>query len=110
MSVAWVWLLLAGACEIVWAIGLKRYGFWPVSWGAIGTIAVMILSFVLLAQAMRTLPLGTAYAIWTGIGAVGTVIYGMVRLGEPRDALRLAFIACVLVGIIGLKWASPEGK
>ena len=107
---AWIWLLLAGICEVFWAIGLKKTEgltrfltdpskVWVTTW----TVALMILSFVLLAQAMRTLPLGTAYAIWTGIGAVGTVVYGMVVLGEPRDAVRLLCLTMIVAGIVGLK-------
>ena len=110
---AWVFLLLAGLCEIVWAIGLKRYGFgWVIerrwSWGGAWTIALMLLSFYLLSLAMKSLPLGTAYGVWTGIGAAGTAIYGIVQLGEPRDWPRVLCIGLVIGGIVGLKLLSPQ--
>jgi quaternary ammonium compound-resistance protein SugE len=102
----WVYLIAAGICEVVWAVGLKLYGF-TLTWGGAMTVGMMLLSFYLLQLAMRGLPLGTAYAIWTGIGAVGTVIYGIVRLGEPRDLSRIACIAMIIAGIVGLKLLSP---
>jgi len=105
---AWVYLLLAGICEIVWAVGLKYSNGFTRLWPSVWTIAVMLLSFVLLSQAMRTLPLGTAYAIWTGIGAVGTVIYGMAHFNEPRDWPRLTCILLVIAGIVGLKVLAPK--
>src|SRR3954449_8347262 len=84
-TMPWIFLVLAGVCEIVWAIGLKySQGFTRLTPSVI-TIVVMLLSFVLLAQAMRSLPLGTSYTIWTGIGAVGTTIWGIMRFNEPRD-------------------------
>jgi quaternary ammonium compound-resistance protein SugE len=103
---AWVYLVLAGACEIIWAAGLKRFGFKPTAGGAM-TVVVMLLSFVLLERAMRTLPLGTAYAIWTGIGAVGAAVVGMIAFHEPRDWPRLACIAAIVAGIVGLKLLAP---
>jgi quaternary ammonium compound-resistance protein SugE len=100
---AWALLLLAGLFEIGWAIGLKYTdGFtrvWPTTW----TVLAMIVSVVLLALAVRTLPIGTAYAVWTGIGAAGTVILGIVLFGEPATALRLMFVAMIIGGIAGLK-------
>ncbi|MDI3338966.1 MAG: quaternary ammonium compound efflux SMR transporter SugE [Sphaerobacter sp.] len=100
---AWVWLLVAGLLEIAWAIGLKlSHGFtrfWPSVW----TVAAMILTYVCLAQAVKTLPLGTAYAIWTGIGAVGAAIAGIVLFDEPASALRLLWIAAIVAGIVGLR-------
>jgi quaternary ammonium compound-resistance protein SugE len=105
---AWTYLLLAGLCEIVWAIGLKySHGFTRL-WPSVITILIMLLSFVLLSQAMRTLPLGTAYAIWTGIGTIGTVALGIAWLGESANLMRLGCIALIVVGIIGLKVVSPE--
>lgn len=100
---AWIWLLAAGLCEIGWAIGLKEsHGFTrPVT--TAWTIAVMLLSFYLLSLAMKTLPLGTSYAVWTGIGAVGAAIYGMAKLNEPRDAGRLLCMVLIVAGIVGLK-------
>ena len=104
---AWVYLLAAGVCEVVWAAGLKKYGFKPSPGGAF-TIAVMLLSFILLERAMRVLPLGTAYVVWTGIGAVGSAAVGMLLFKEPRDAVRVACIALIVAGIVGLKWFSPS--
>jgi quaternary ammonium compound-resistance protein SugE len=105
---AWIYLLAAGVCEVVWAVGLKKYGFWPLSRGSVFTIVIMVLSFVLLAQAMKHLPLGSSYAIWTGIGAVGAAIYGMALLGEPRDWRRILCIVLIVAGILGLKLLSPQ--
>jgi quaternary ammonium compound-resistance protein SugE len=99
---AWTILFLAGLCEVFWAIGLKKYGF-SLSWGGAATVVGMLLSFYLLAIALRDLPLGTAYATWTGIGAVGTAIFGMAFLNEPRDVLRLLCILAIVAGIVGLK-------
>ena len=106
---AWLFLVLAGLSEVVWAVGLKRYGF-TLTWGGAGTVVVMLVSFVLLQQAMKSLPLGTAYAIWTGIGAVGTAAVGMLVLKEPADWRRVACIAAVVGGIVGLKLLSPAGE
>ena len=103
---AWIYLVAAGICEVVWAAGLKRYGFtW--SWGGGGTVVVMLLSFILLDRAMRSLPLGTAYVVWTGIGAVGSAAVGMLMFGEPRTAARLACIGLIVAGILGLKGLNP---
>ena len=99
---AWIFLLAAGICEIVWAVGLKAYGFTLTRGGAF-TVVMMLLSFILLDRAMRNLPLGTSYAIWTGIGAVGAAIVGIVRFNEPRDWPRVACIALIVLGIVGLK-------
>ncbi|HEY9899557.1 MAG TPA: quaternary ammonium compound efflux SMR transporter SugE [Pantanalinema sp.] len=100
---AWAWLLIAGICEIVWATGLKYTEGFSKLWPSVGTVIVMIASFVFLAQAMKQLPLGTAYTVWTGIGAVGTVLVGIFLLGESRDPLRLLFVALIIAGIIGVK-------
>jgi len=103
---AWVYLLLAGAFEIVWSFALKASaGFTRWGWVAVAAVG-MTISVVLLAIAMRSLPLGTAYAIWTGIGAAGAVVVGIVVLGEPATALRLGSIALIVAGIAGLKLAS----
>ena len=106
---AWMILIAAGVCEVLWAAGLKKYGFSATRGGA-GTIALMLLSFVLLSRAMRDLPLGTSYAVWTGIGAVGTAVWGIVALGEPRSAVRLVCIGLIVLGIAGLKWFTPAGR
>lgn len=99
----WLILILAGVLEVVWAVGLKyTEGFTKLVPSAL-TLAAMAGSVGLLGLALRTLPLGTAYAIWTGIGTVGTVIYGIVMLNEPASAVRLACIAMIVGGIIGLK-------
>jgi len=107
MTKAWLYLLAAGVCEIVWAAGLKKFGFRLTAGGAF-TVVVMVLSFILLDRAMRHLPLGTAYAVWTGIGAVGTAVFGMVAMGEPRGLLRVACIGLIVAGIVGLKWLAPD--
>lgn len=105
---AWLLLILAGLLEVVWAIGLKYTDgftrFWPVA----GTLAAMIASVVLLAIAMRTLPVGTAYAVWTGIGAVGTALLGIWLFDEPASALRLAALGLIVAGIAGLKLVTPS--
>ena len=101
-AMAWIYLLAAGVCEIVWAAGLKAYGF-TLTKGGVFTIVMMLLSFVLLDQAMKRLPLGTSYAIWTGIGAAGTAVLGMVVLGESRDLPKLLSLVVLLAGIVGLK-------
>lgn len=103
---AWVYLLAAGLCEIAWAVGLKTYGF-RLGAGTAFTLFMMLISFSLLSLAMRTLPLGTAYGIWTGIGAVGAVLFGMIFLGEPRDVGRLLCIGAIVAGIVGLKVLTP---
>ena len=99
----WIILIIAGLLEVTWAVGLKyTHGFtklMPTLW----TLTAMLGSIGMLGLALRTLPLGTAYAIWTGIGTVDTVIYGIVALNEPASAVRLACIAMIVGGIIGLK-------
>jgi quaternary ammonium compound-resistance protein SugE len=100
---AWFLVVIAGLLEVAWAIGLKYSQGFTRLWPSVWTVAGMLASFVLLAQAMKTLPVGTGYAVWTGIGAAGTALVGMWLLGEPREALRLVFLAFILVGIIGLK-------
>jgi quaternary ammonium compound-resistance protein SugE len=102
----WLVLFAAGLCEIAWAVGLKKYGFTLTVGGAV-TIVLMLLSFILLQQVMKSLPLGTSYAVWTGIGALGTAIVGIVYFHEPRDWPRLLCIALILIGIAGLKYLSP---
>ncbi|HTK13173.1 MAG TPA: quaternary ammonium compound efflux SMR transporter SugE [Xanthobacteraceae bacterium] len=99
----WVILFVAGLLEIGWAVGLKYSEGLTRPVPAAVTILAMIASIVLLGLALRTLPLGTAYAVWTGIGAAGTAIYGIYAFGEPADALRLASIGLILAGVIGLK-------
>lgn len=103
---AWVYLFIAGLFEIGWAIGLKYTEGWSRLWPTILTVAAMVLSVVFLDLAVRTLPIGTAYAAWTGIGAVGTVILGMILFNEPATAFRLGCIALIVAGIVGLKVAT----
>ena len=105
---AWLYLVLAGLTEIAWAIGLKQTDGWTRLWPSVITALLMVISFILLSLALRALPIGTAYAVWTGIGAVGTAIVGIMFFGEPRTAIRLACIAMILVGIIGLKASSAQ--
>src|SRR6185312_3869638 len=101
----WILLMLAGLFEIGWAIGLKYSDGFTRLWPSVGTLAAMAVSVVLLALAAKSLPIGTAYAVWTGIGAVGAVILGIVLLHDPATPLRLACVALILIGIVGLKLA-----
>ncbi|WP_226469990.1 quaternary ammonium compound efflux SMR transporter SugE [Luteimonas panaciterrae] len=102
----WIILVLAGLFEIGWAIGLKYTEGFTRLWPSVGTIAAMAISLGLLGVAMKSLPVGTAYAVWVGVGAVGTAILGIVLLGEPANAGRLASLGLIVAGIIGLKLAS----
>lgn len=95
--------MIAGLLEIAWAIGLKYADGFTKLWPSVFTIIGMILSFVCLAQAVRTIPVGSAYAIWTGIGVIGTTILGVILFSEPRDIARISCLLLILVGIIGLK-------
>ena len=103
---AWLFLLCAGLCEIVWAIGLKYTEAFTRLLPTIGTIIAMAASIGFLGLALKSLPVGTAYAMWTGIGAVGTAALGIYLFNEPATLLRLSCIGFILVGIIGLKVAS----
>ena len=102
---AWLTLVAAGLFEIGWAVGLKAANGRPLILAA--TIVAMVISVALLYLAMRELPLGTAYAVWTGIGAVGTVVVGIVAFGESADAVRLLCIGLIVAGIAGLKLVTP---
>lgn len=105
-NMAWIYLFIAGLFEVVWAIGLKySHGFTRLV-PSIITIFGMIISFYLLAMATRSLPIGTSYAVWTGIGALGTVIFGIIFFNEPLNLLRILFLILILVGILGLKITS----
>jgi quaternary ammonium compound-resistance protein SugE len=107
MSTGWTLLIVAGVLEVVWAVGLKyTEGFTRLLPSAI-TLTAMLLSIVLLARALRTIPVGTGYAVWTGIGAVGTASVGILLLGEPKGAARLIALGAIIGGIVGLKLASP---
>ncbi|HXJ36045.1 MAG TPA: quaternary ammonium compound efflux SMR transporter SugE [Candidatus Eisenbacteria bacterium] len=102
----WVVLIVAGIFEMGWAIGLKYTDGFSRLWPTVWTAASMVVSLYLLGQALRTLPVGTAYAVWTGVGAVGTAVLGVVLLGEPATPARLACIGLVVAGIAGLRMVS----
>ena len=103
---AWVLLVVAGMLEVGWAIGLKYTEGFTCVWPSVFTIAAMVISVLLLGIAMKTLPVGTSYAVWVGVGAVGTAILGMALFGEPATVGRLASLGCIVVGIVGLKLAN----
>jgi quaternary ammonium compound-resistance protein SugE len=105
---AWTYLTIAGVFEVVWAIGLKYTEGFTRLLPSIGTVGAMALSFLFLAIALKTIPVGTAYAVWTGIGAVGTVALGIFLFGESRDPLRILCILIIVGGIVGLKLSSPQ--
>ncbi len=105
---AWTLLIIAGLLEVIWAIGLKQSDGFTRLLPSVITITTMAVSFALLAAAMRSLPVGTAYAVWTGIGALGTAVIGMVFLGESREALRMACLVLIVAGIAGLKLTSAS--
>lgn len=104
---AWLMLIVAGSFEVVWAIGLKYAEGFTKFWPSVMTIVAMLVSIVLLGFAMKSLPVGTSYAVWVGVGAVGTAILGIVLLGESASAGRLASLALIVAGIVGLKLATP---
>jgi quaternary ammonium compound-resistance protein SugE len=104
---AWGLLLLAGLFEVAWAVGLKYTEGFTKPWPTILTLAAMAASLGLLGLALRHLPLGTAYAVWTGVGTLGTVVLGIWLFGESADALRLACIGLIVAGIVGLKLVTP---
>jgi len=103
---AWILLLLAGLFEVGWAVGLKYTDGFSRFWPTVLTAASMVVSLVLLGLALRSIPLGTGYAIWTGIGTIGTVIFGIVYLAEPATVARIVCVALILAGILGLKLVS----
>ena len=104
---SWIILVLAGLFEVAWAIGLKyTHGFTRL-WPSLGTIAAMAVSLGLLGISMKDLPVGTAYAVWVGVGAVGTVILGIVLFHEPLNALRIGSVVLIVLGLVGLKLATP---
>jgi quaternary ammonium compound-resistance protein SugE len=106
---AWIYLILAGLLEVGWALGLKYTDGFTKLTPSLLTVAGMIGSFLMLGQALRVLPIGTAYAIWTGIGAVGTAILGMVIFGESHDVARIICILLIVAGIVGLKFTAAAG-
>lgn len=104
---AWITLVIAGLFEIGWAIGLKYTDSFTRLWPTLGTLLAMVISIGLLGIAMQSLPVGTAYAIWVGVGAIGTVMLGIWLFGEPASVLRLCSLGLIIAGIIGLKLATP---
>jgi quaternary ammonium compound-resistance protein SugE len=113
-GMAWVYLMIAAACEMCWPLGFKfSDGFrnWGKNWPVIGgTFAVMLASFGFMSLASRTLPVGTVYAVWTGLGTTGIVLIGMFLLDEPRDLKRLVCLGLIIVGVVGLKALDPGEK
>jgi quaternary ammonium compound-resistance protein SugE len=104
---SWADLVIAGLLEVGWAVGLKYTEGFTRLWPSVFTLGTMAGSVGMLGLALRALPLGTAYAVWTGIGTVGTAVFGMVMLGEPAGALRLLSIGLIVAGIAGLKLLTP---
>jgi quaternary ammonium compound-resistance protein SugE len=107
LAMSWFYLFVAGLLEVGWAVGLKYTNGFTRMWPSVFTLVTMAGSVGMLGIALRALPLGTAYAVWTGIGTIGTAIVGMVMLGEPAGALRLGSIALIAAGIVGLKLVTP---
>jgi quaternary ammonium compound-resistance protein SugE len=105
---AWLYLLVAGLMEVAWAVGLKYTEGFTRLWPSVWTAVALVLSMILLAAAVRTLPLGTAYAVWTGIGAVGTVVLGVLLFGESASPARVICIGLILAGLVGLKLTSND--
>ena len=105
---AWLYLFVAGLMEVAWAVGLKYTQGFTRIWPSLWTGAALLLSMLLLAAAVRTLPIGTAYAVWTGIGAVGTAALGVALFGEEASPARLACIALIVAGLVGLKLTSSD--
>ena len=106
---AWIILFVAGLFEVGWAVGLKYTEGFTRLWPTVGTGVSLVMSMALLGWALKTLPLGTAYAVWTGIGAVGTALFGILVLKEPATAARLVCLCLIVAGILGLKLFSPPG-
>jgi quaternary ammonium compound-resistance protein SugE len=104
---AWVLLLVAGLFEVGWAIGLKYTEGFTKFWPSVLTLSAMTASVVLLAIAMKSLPVGTSYAVWVGVGAVGTALLGIILFGESAHMGRLVSLGLIVVGIVGLKWFTP---
>jgi quaternary ammonium compound-resistance protein SugE len=104
---AWMLLVLAGLLEVGWAIGLKYTEGFTRFWPSVGTLAAMVASVLLLGVAMKSLPVGTSYAVWVGVGAVGTALLGIVLFGEAASAGRLLSLGLIVAGIVGLKLATP---
>ncbi|ABD05441.1 Small multidrug resistance protein [Rhodopseudomonas palustris HaA2] len=103
----WLALLAAGLMEIVWAVGLKHSDGFTRFWPALGTLVAILASFGLMSIALKSLPFGTAYAVWTGIGAAGSIVVGMAVYGEPATAVRMLCLTMIVAGMIGLKLSTP---
>lgn len=101
---AWIYLLIAGILEVVWAIGMKYSDGWTKLYPSIFTIISMVIGFYFLSLSVKTLPLGTAYAVWTGIGTIGTVVFGFIFFKEPIDIIKAVCILFIVIGILGLKF------
>ena len=106
MSLPWLWLATAGVFEVVWVVLLKQSDGFTRLWPSLTTVAAMAASFWCMSQALRVLPMGTVYAVWTGIGAVGGLTWGILAEGEPAGAMRLACVGLILAGVAGLKLGS----
>ena len=105
---AWVALLLAGLLEIGWALGLKYSDNFTQFWPSVATVVAILPSFALMSVALQSVPFGTAYAVWTGIGAAGSVAVGMVLFKEPADILRVLCLLMIVTGIVGIKFTTPD--
>ncbi|MFI0741649.1 DMT family transporter [Streptomyces sp. NPDC021100] len=103
---AWILLVVAGLLEVGWSVGMKYTDGFTRLWPSVFTIAGIVASMLLLSRAARTLPIGTAYGVWVGIGAAGAAVLGMTVLGEPAGAARISFVVLLLVAVIGLKMTS----
>jgi quaternary ammonium compound-resistance protein SugE len=108
MHLAWIYLIVSGLLEIVWALGIRATEGFTKFWPSVYTLATMAVGIYLLSLAVRTLPIGTAYAVWTGIGAVGTALFGMLFFQESRDLLRIGAMLLIIIGIVGLRLAEAR--
>ena len=105
---AWAALVMAGLLEIGWALGLKYSDNFTNFWPSVATVILVLLSFALMSVALQSVPFGTAYAVWTGIGAAGSVMVGMILFKEPTDILRILCLGLIVTGIVGIKLATPD--
>jgi quaternary ammonium compound-resistance protein SugE len=108
VSTAWLALLLAGLLEVGWALGLKYSDGLTRFWPSVATVVAIAFSFGLLSLSLKSVPFGTAYALWTGIGAAGSMVMGMLMFGESADVFRVACLTLIVAGMVGLKLASPQ--